>query len=194
MPRRVCYTITALLVASMTSAASAQQRGGGGPVGLAAAQQQSYNRVKGLVMGSANEMPEDGVSHQPGDTPRTFAQVFAHIADVHYNVCAQARGVDNPNQGSLEQNVKTKAETVAALEASYQFCDPAFESLTDASMAELIMGGRGGPRARGALLAQLLEHDNEMYGISTVYLRTRGLVPPASQRGRGAGGRGGRGQ
>ena len=43
----------------------------------------------------------------------------------------------------------------------------------------------------------IIEHDNEMYGIGTVYLRLKGQVPPSTelqqqQRGGGAG-RGGRG-
>jgi hypothetical protein len=174
----------------IASAAFAQGGGGrGGPVGLAAGQQQSYNRVKNLVMGSAKEMPDEGFAHKPGDTPRTFAQVFAHISDTHYNVCATASGQANPNQGSLEMTIKTKAEVLAMLEKSYGFCDSVFAALTDTSVAEMVQGGRGGPRARGAILSQLLEHDNEMYGISTVYLRTNGRVPPASQ-GRGRGGRG----
>ena len=186
MRRTTCLTVGLLFIAS---AAFAQGGGRGGPVGLAAGLQQSYNRVKNLVIGSAKEMPDDGFAHKPGDTPRTFAQVFAHMSDFHYNVCAQASGQANPNQGSLEMTIKTKAEVLAMLEKSYGFCDPVFAALTDASMAEMVQGGRGGPRARGAILAQLTEHDNEMYGISTVYLRTNGRVPPASQ-GRGRGGRG----
>jgi hypothetical protein len=35
---------------------------------------------------------------------------------------------------------------------------------------------------RSAVLAGLLAHDAEMYGISTVYLRAKNLVPPASRR------------
>ena len=196
MSRTMCLAITALLA---TSPAFAQGGGGGrgGPVGLAAGQQQSYARVKNLVIGSAKEMPEEGFAHKPGDTPRTFAQVFAHISDFHYGVCSQASGQPNPNQGSLEATIKTKAEVLEMLDKSYAFCDPVFAALTDASIAEMVQGGRGGPRARGAILSQLLEHDNEMYGISTVYLRTNNRVPPASQGrgGRGAGGGGGgRGQ
>jgi hypothetical protein len=81
------------------------------------------------------------------------------------------------------------------LDKSYAFWDPVFAALTDASIAEMVQGGRGGPRAPGAILAQVIEHDNEMYGISTVYLLTNGRVPPASQgRGRGPGGPGGGGQ
>ncbi len=160
----------------------------------AAGQQGSYNRVKGLVMGSVNEMPENGFGHRPADGIRNFAQLFGHIADFHYGVCAQARGVDNPRQGqgSLEDELAdgTKQQTIDAITASYAFCDPAFDSLTEVSAAEVLQGGRGGPTARGVILSRILEHDNEMYGISTVYLRTNGEVPPASQ---GRGGRGGRG-
>src|SRR5262245_54840899 len=192
MQRLTFLAITICLAASPAFAQGGGGGGRGGPVGLAAAQQQSYARIKNLVMGSAREMPAEGFSHKPGDTPRTFAQVFAHMSDFHYGVCSQASGQPNPNQGSLEATIKTKEEVLAMLEKSYGFCDPIFAALTETSIAEMVMGGRGGPRARGAILAQLIEHDNEMYGISTVYLRTNGRVPPASQgRGRGPGGPGG---
>src|SRR5262245_6289630 len=192
MQRLTFLALTLCLAASPAFAQGGGGGGRGGPVGLAAAQQQSYNRIKGLVIGSAKEMPAEGFTHKPGDTPRTFAQVFAHMSDFHYAVCSQASGQPNPNQGSLEQTIKTKDEVLAMLDKSYGFCDPTVAARTAASVAEMVQGGRGGPRARGAILSQLLEHDNEMYGISTVYLRTNGKVPPASQ-GRGRGGPGGPG-
>ena len=195
MKRIIGIAVAMLLMASMGYAQGTDR---------AAAQQQSYNRIKGLVMGSVNEMPDGGftsrpmaeVTHEPVAGIRNFAQIFGHIADFHYGTCAQARGVDNPMQGmSLEDQLvgATKQQTIDAIAESYAFCDPAFESLTEASAAEIVAGGRGGPTARGAILNRILEHDNEMYGISTVYLRTFGEVPPASQ-GRGRGGRGGAGR
>jgi hypothetical protein len=181
---------TGLTLALILVAASAFAQG----TDRAQGQQGSYNRVKGLVLGSVNEMPAEGFAHRPAEGIRNFAQVFGHIADFHYGTCAQARGVESPRQGqvSLEAELENaaKADVVAAIEASYEFCDAAFENLTDASAGEMLAGGRGGPTARGAILNRILEHDNEMYGISTVYLRTNGEVPPASQ-GRGRGGRGG---
>jgi hypothetical protein len=36
--------------------------------------------------------------------------------------------------------------------------------------------------ARGAALANLVAHSNEMYGTSAAYLRTKGLVPPSTER------------
>lgn len=183
MKRSLCFAIALVFTAS---AAFAQR--GGGPTGIAAGQQGSYNRIQRLVTGAAGEMPADAYGHQPADDIRTFANVFLHIADFHYGTCAQARGVENPNQDGLENTVTSKEDVLAALIESYEFCDPAFEALTDATAAEMVTGGRGGPTARGAILSRILEHDNEMYGISTVYLRTRGLVPPASQPRPGRGG------
>jgi len=201
MKRAICMSFGVLF---LSASVLAQGGAPAGPAGLAAGLQGSYNRAKGLVLGSLNEMPEDGFSHKPGDAPRTFAQIWAHIAQTNYNFCAQASGQPNPRMGqpSLEETVTTKAQALEAVQGAYAFCDPVFAGLTDASMAEQVMGGRGGSRARGSILYQVAEHDNEMYGISTVYLRTRGLVPPASQgRGRGGAGRqggqapaGGRGQ
>jgi hypothetical protein len=89
-----------------------------------------------------------------------------------------------------EHDNAATADAVAAIEASDEYRDAPYENLTDASAGELRAGGRGGPTARGAILNRILEHDNEMSGISTVFLRTKGAVPPASL-GRGRGGRGG---
>ena len=37
--------------------------------------------------------------------------------------------------------------------------------------------------ARGSVLTNLIVHGNEEYGILTVYMRTKGMVPPSTERG-----------
>ena len=37
--------------------------------------------------------------------------------------------------------------------------------------------------ARGSVLTNLIVHGNEEYGILTVYIRTKGMVPPSTERG-----------
>ena len=57
---------------------------------------------------------------------------------------------------------------------------PAFSALTDQSADEYFpQGPVEVPRV--ALLMGLLAHNAEMYGISSVYLRARNIVPPASE-------------
>jgi hypothetical protein len=42
-----------------------------------------------------------------------------------------------------------------------------------------------GEIARSAVLTGILAHNSEMYGIATVYLRAKDLVPPSSKRAMG---------
>lgn len=141
-------------------------------------------------------MPEADYGFKPGSMPevRTYGQLFAHVADGQFGTCAAVKGVPNPNQGkNLEQELKAKAEFVKTLADSFAFCDDAFSSLTDANAMEFVKQGPG-EVARSAVLAGLLVHNSEMYGISTVYLRAKNLVPPSTEREmqrRGTGGRSG---
>ena len=197
MKRIVCLmTCAVLLVGSNAFAQGAP--GGGQPVGMAAGLQAAYNRIKNLVTLSAEKMAEPDYGFKPTMEIRNYGQLWSHVANFHYGTCAQSLGVPNPNQGNnLENTATTKDAIVKALADSFALCDKAFAALTDQTLAEPLTGGRGGPTARGVVLNRIVEHDNEMYGIGTVYLRLKGHVPPSTeqqqQRGGGAGRQGGRG-
>jgi hypothetical protein len=80
---------------------------------------------------------------------------------------------------------------VKALADSFAFCDDAFASLTDQNGMDMVTQGRG-QIARAAALSNLVSHSNEMYGTAAAYIRTRGRVPPSTERAQqGRGGRGG---
>jgi hypothetical protein len=197
MKRIVCLmTCGVLLIGSNALAQGAP--GGGQPVGVAAGLQAAYARIKNLVTLSAEKMPEADYGFKPTQEIRNYGQLWSHVANFHYGTCAQSLGVANPNQGTnLENTLSGKADVVKALADSFALCDKAFAALTDQTAAEPLTGGRGGPTARGIVLNRIVEHDNEMYGIGTVYLRLKGQVPPSTelqqQRGGGAGRQGGRG-
>jgi len=196
--KRVAYLAIAIFLTTSGAAFAQGGPGGGQPIGIAAGLQAAYNRIKGLVNQSAANVSEaDYYTFKPNPDIRNYGQLWGHVANFHYGTCAQARGVPNPNQGvNLENTLTTKAATIKALADSFAFCDEAFNALTDQSAAEPLMGGRGPARARGIVLNQIIEHDNEMYGIGTVYQRLKGIVPPsteAQQQRQGGAGRGGRG-
>lgn len=193
MKRVMCLALGVVLVAPSAFAQGAP--GGGQPVGIAAGLQAAYNRVKTMVVQSADKMPEADYGFKPVNEIRSYGQLWGHVANFQYGTCAQVKGVPNPNQGiNLENTATTKAAVVKALADSFAFCDDAFSSLTDQTAVELLMGGRGGPRAKLVVLNQIVEHNNEMYGIGTVYQRLKGIVPPSTeaQQNRGGGAGGGR--
>jgi uncharacterized damage-inducible protein DinB len=194
MKRVLCLALGASLFASAAFAQGGP--GGGQPVGIAAGMQASYNRVKTMLVASADKLSEADYTFKPVNEIRSYGQLWGHVANFQYGQCAQVKGVPNPNQGvNLEQTATTKAAVVKALADSFAFCDDAFAALTDQSVAEMVTGGRGGPRAKAVILSAVVEHGNEMYGIGTVYQRLKGVVPPSTeaQQQRGAGPGRGRG-
>jgi hypothetical protein len=164
-------------------------------VGLASALQGSYAGLKGMVTAEAAKMPEPDYGSKPSAMPevRTFGQVIAHIAESQFDTCARVKSVPHPMRGRrLEQDLKTKADVTKALADSFAFCDEVFSATTDENALQPVRM-QFGPRVvglpRASVLYGLLAHTSEMYGIGTVYLRARGLVPPGSEpQGRGRGG------
>jgi hypothetical protein len=182
----------------MASAVSAQTPPAPQPTTIAVAIQRAYATIKTNLTQAADKMPEADYGFKPSTMPemRVYGALFSHVAQSQFNTCSTVNGVPNPMQGrQLETELTTKAQIVAALAESFALCDAAYASLTDANVSEMITGGRGGPTARAALLANNVTHDNEMAGTAYVYLRAKNIVPPSTEnaaaaRGGGAGGRG----
>jgi hypothetical protein len=193
MKRVLCLALGASFFAAAAFAQGGP--GGGQPVGIAAGMQASYNRVKTMLVASADKLSEADYTFKPVNEIRSYGQLWGHVANFQYGQCAQVKGVPNPNQGvNLEQTATTKAAVVKALADSFAFCDDAFAALTDQSVAEMVTGGRGGPRAKAVILSAVVEHGNEMYGIGTVYQRLKGVVPPSTEAQQQRGGGPGRGR
>jgi uncharacterized damage-inducible protein DinB len=137
-------------------------------------------------------MPDTDYGSKPTSMAdvRTFAQVIGHIADGHYGTCGSLKADSSrPPTVEHDQSLKSKADLVKALAESFAFCDDLLASTTDENALAFV---RQGPYevTRASLLYGLLAHDAEMYGIATVYLRAKGIVPPSTERqGRGRGNR-----
>jgi uncharacterized damage-inducible protein DinB len=139
-----------------------------------------YRSIRLNLIEAAELMPEEHYAFAPAGDVRTYGQLVGHVANTHYNFCAPARDVPNPNKANLE-TLKTKAELVAALKASLDFCDAAYNTLTDATMPAAPKFGQA-PITRGYTLTFNVAHDNEHYGNMVTYLRLKGLVPPSTAR------------
>jgi uncharacterized damage-inducible protein DinB len=186
----VLYAIP--VVALFAGAAFSQQPAAGQKIGLATSLQRGYAGIKMNLTQEAEKMPEANYSFKPGSTPeaRTFAQVIAHIAQAQFGQCSGLKGVPNPMQGkNLEQELKTKAEVTKALADSFALCDDVFAQTTDENATQFV---KAGPNevTRAAALYGLIAHGNELYGTGAVYLRSKDIVPPSTERamqGRGRG-------
>ncbi len=138
---------------------------------------QTYALIKPSLLRAAAKMPEEFYSFRTVPEVRTFAEMIAHVADGQLRMCAVVKGEQvTANAGAK----KSKADLIAALQASFDYCDPIYASITDAAAAAKVRWARWDMSKLG-LLSWNIEHDNEMYGIIGAFLRIKGIVPPSSE-------------
>lgn len=147
----------------------------------------NYNSIKNNVLKAAEKMPESDYEFKATPEVRTFGQLVAHVADAQMGICGAAMG--EQKRGDAAQKT-SKADLEAALKASFEYCDKAYDALNDTDGAQTVkMFGRD--RTKLGVLDFNVIHDNELYGTMAVYLRLKGIVPPSSERpmGQGKGGK-----
>jgi uncharacterized damage-inducible protein DinB len=183
--------IVALLGTSLVASVAAQQPGAPSqqpPPTVSGAVRNFYNGIKNNIIRSGEKMPEEFYGLRPGtqEEVRTFGQHLAHVANFNYLWCAQAKGEKNPNAGiNLEKTLTTKDQFMKALRASYDYCDGAYNNLTDANGSEIITitqeSGRQVQQTRMGLLMLNIVHNEELYGSIVTTLRIKNIVPPSSE-------------
>jgi len=137
-----------------------------------------YAIAKNNILGSVDKVPEELWSYQPTPEIRTFAQLFAHVADAQYGFCGVAAEGKSVSKG-IEKSLKTKAEIVPALKEALAYCDSAYAKMTDANAAEMVSLFNFRVTKLGAMdfnIAHTMEH----YGNLVTYMRLKGIVPPSS--------------
>lgn len=138
-----------------------------------------YQRDAKNMIAAAEEMPENKYSYHPTPDQWTFGKLVAHVAQSNGGLCGALSGTTPP--ASLHvSDTATKAESVAALKASFDFCGPVLDALTDAQLGTKInVFHRSMPRAMALVLlpSDLADHYSQMAG----YLRLNGMLPPSAQ-------------
>ena len=138
----------------------------------------AYTGIKNTLTKAADMMSDADYSFStvPGKV-RTYGEIIGHIADVQLTLCGIAKGEQKRGDAGTK---KTKADLVAALKASFDYCDSVYDAMTDADgAAKVTMFGR--QLTKLGVLNFNVAHDNEMYGTAVAYIRIKGLVPPSSQ-------------
>lgn len=151
-----------------------------------------WQAVRDLLKRMAEKMPAEYYNFRPTPEMKTFAANLAHIVSGNVNTCSNLLGKTHPlTSKPLETTLTQKAELVAAVQATSEFCDEYFARLSTASQLsdsffETSFVREGTKTevkvAHGVLVTSLIAHANEVYGYMAVYLRLKGIVPPSSER------------
>lgn len=140
-----------------------------------------YDGVKGILLRSAEKMPEENYSFKPTDAVRSYGQIIGHVADAQYLFCSNVLGEKNPAP-KIEQTKTSKADLIAALKESFTYCDKAYDTMTDATGTQMVKLFGGDAPKLGVLNVNNL-HTIEHYGNLVTYMRLKNIVPPTSEPG-----------
>jgi uncharacterized damage-inducible protein DinB len=171
---------TSLLLVALVVAAPvlAQEMMPGPETGVVKTMQGNFNYVSGFIVKSAEEMPEADYAFKPTPEVRSFGQLIGHVADANNGICSTVLGEASPSHG-VEKNKTSKADLVAALKASYEYCGRAYSLPDKETGMKIKIFGQEQTRLSGLLLN--LTHNWEHYGNIVTYLRIKGHVPPSSK-------------
>jgi uncharacterized damage-inducible protein DinB len=140
----------------------------------------NFERTKGILLRSAEKMPEENYSFKPVDTVRSYGQIIGHLADAQYLFCSTALGEKNPEL-KIEQTKTSKADLIAALKDAFAYCDKVYDGMTDATATQIVkFFGNDVPKF-GALNINIA-HNMEHYGNLVTYMRMKNIVPPTSEQ------------
>ena len=138
-----------------------------------------YHTAHQYLVAAADQVAEADYGYAPTTGVRTFGQLFAHVANSNYMICAMAMGEKSPSSTDFEK-VSAKADIVAGLKASFDYCTKAF-AMSDAKALEPV-DLFGMKTNRVGALAFNAGHDMEHYGNVVTYMRMKGMTPPSSRQ------------
>jgi uncharacterized damage-inducible protein DinB len=176
-----------LLFACCTFAAAQDKKAA--PKTVAAVLDGSLSGLESEFVPAAEAMPEDKYVFVPtgGEFKgvRTFGEQVKHVAAVNYIVGAAILGEKPPVDTGSENgpdSAKIKADIVKFLKDSFAYAHKAVASINDKNMIEPIKGPFGDePTTRLGMATVFAWHGFDHYGQMAVYLRSNGVVPPASR-------------
>jgi len=134
-------------------------------------------------------MPEDKFNYAPTagefNKVRTFAQQAKHVAAVNYILGAAILGEKPPAEVGGESgpaSLTTKDDIVKYLKASFEYAHKAIGTITEKNLLEGMKNPFGeGTMTKMGLAGIITSHGFDHYGQMVVYLRSNGIVPPASR-------------
>jgi uncharacterized damage-inducible protein DinB len=142
--------------------------------------QQQAKTIQGLVLRTAEKVPEELYSFKPTEAVRSLGGLLGHIADANFLICRFAND-EKPKMDMSREKLATKAEIISALKESFAFCDGVAAKITDANgSAPVTLFGQ--PNTKFGVLDFSNNHVWEHYGNLVTYMRLKNIVPPSSER------------
>ena len=184
---RTCLLVIAIPIAGLAMAVAQDKPEA--PRNVTQVMDRALSGVEREFVPASEAMPEDKYSYAPSGGEfkgvRTFAQQVKHVAAVNYLVAADMLGEKPPVELGGESgpdSIKTKADIVKFLKDSFAYAHKAAGAINEKNQTQPIKNPFGeGTATRLGMATLIVGHCFDHYGQMVVYLRSNGIVPPASR-------------
>jgi len=146
-----------------------------------------WQRAKAYTKEYLDAMPTDGYNFKPTPEIRSFAQQMLHIADANYMFGAVGSGKPSPLGQTVADHTQlgktieqTKEATTKAVIDSYDWVINTLQNMTPAQLTESIKFASHDITRMG-MFGKCFEHQTHHRGQTTIYLRLKGITPPAGK-------------
>ncbi|MFI5163402.1 MAG: DinB family protein [Sphingobacteriales bacterium] len=146
-----------------------------------------WQRAKAYTKTYLDAMPEDGYGFKPTPEIRSFAQQMLHLSDANYVFATVASDKPNPVGDILsahnvnEKTVSpTKEAVTKAVMDSYDWVITTLQNMAPEQLQGTTKFGKH-DLMRSELYGKAFEHQTHTRGQTTIYLRLKGVTPPAEQ-------------
>ena len=172
--------ISLCVAALLGTAAPALAQTGAQPTSAVQTSRMLWEQLSGWITQAASEIPESTYAFRATPEVRSFGQLVGHVAGAQYLICGAAMGEPPKTEDDIEKTKSSKADLVAALKASNEYCAKAYGQTDKTAQGQTKLFGEN----RTKLYALMLNatHDGEHYGNMVTYMRLNGIVPPSSRQ------------
>jgi uncharacterized damage-inducible protein DinB len=169
-------SLTLFVLASVGAGVASAQ----GPTPVSDALRSSEKDGARHLIAAAETMPAEKYGFKPTPAQMSFGKVISHLSRGNDFLCSKISGTEAPKRAELDEKA-SKDKLVAALRASFQFCETALAKVNDSDLATKVpfFGGHEVTRAEAMFDAAVDWADH--YSQLAIYLRLNGLLPPTAK-------------
>ncbi|MGH9588642.1 MAG: DinB family protein [Acidobacteriaceae bacterium] len=143
----------------------------------------SLQRSSSKMAAAAEQMPADKYNFKPTEGSRTFGGIVLHIGNSNRMACHWLTGAPEAPKSSLTAS-SPKADLVASLKSSFDYCSKALENFNDSKLSGQVPFYGGRTMSAAASVLALAGDWDDHYSQEAAYLRANGMLPPSSHHGK----------
>jgi uncharacterized damage-inducible protein DinB len=142
-----------------------------------------WERAKAYTKEYLDAANDEVINYKPAPEMRSFAEQMLHLAMGNAGIVATSTGKERLFKENIEKQdaYKNKEALTKVVMESYDFVIATLKEMSDEKLNEKVKFFNGQEYTRAAGIGKAFEHQTHHRGQTTVYLRLKGITPPAEK-------------